>query len=66
MSLHRFLFNDRFTTQTNGGITVYYIAPKKATVTAFKPVSLRYCFKIHRLTRIPHASWRSNEAPKEL
>jgi hypothetical protein len=34
----RFLFNDKFTTQTNGGITVYYIAPKKGTVTAFKPV----------------------------
>ncbi|KAK4212768.1 hypothetical protein QBC37DRAFT_465115 [Rhypophila decipiens] len=34
---NRFLFNDRFTTQISGGIVVYYIAPKKNTVTAFKP-----------------------------
>ncbi|KAF2703810.1 hypothetical protein K504DRAFT_451374 [Pleomassaria siparia CBS 279.74] len=34
---NRFLFNDKFTTQINGGIVVYYIAPKKNTVTAFKP-----------------------------
>ncbi|KAF2732606.1 hypothetical protein EJ04DRAFT_544567 [Polyplosphaeria fusca] len=34
---NRYLFNDRFTTQTSGGVTVYYIAPKKKTVTAFKP-----------------------------
>jgi hypothetical protein len=34
---NRLLFNDKFTTQTSGGITVYYIAPKKNTVTAFKP-----------------------------
>ncbi|KAF1998133.1 hypothetical protein P154DRAFT_439693 [Amniculicola lignicola CBS 123094] len=34
---NRLLFNDKFTTQTSGGITVYYIAPKKGTVTAFKP-----------------------------
>ncbi|KAK3994461.1 hypothetical protein QBC44DRAFT_262165 [Cladorrhinum sp. PSN332] len=34
---NRFLFNDRFTTQINGGIVVYYIAPRKGTVTAFKP-----------------------------
>jgi len=34
---NRFLFNDRFTTQIDGGIVVYYIAPKKNTVTAFKP-----------------------------
>ncbi|KAF2688758.1 hypothetical protein K458DRAFT_475426 [Lentithecium fluviatile CBS 122367] len=33
----RYLFNDRFSTQTNGGMIVYYIAPKKNTVTAFKP-----------------------------
>jgi hypothetical protein len=33
----RLLFNDKFTTQTSGGVTVYYIAPKKNTVTAFKP-----------------------------
>jgi hypothetical protein len=35
---NRFLFNDRFTTQTNGGVTVYYISPGKGKVTAFKPV----------------------------
>lgn len=41
---NRLLFGDRFTTQTSGGITVYYIAPRKNTVTAFKPVSLVvYC-----------------------
>ncbi|KAK4122024.1 hypothetical protein N657DRAFT_622599 [Parathielavia appendiculata] len=34
---NRFLFNDRFTTQTNGGVTVYYISPGKWKVTAFKP-----------------------------
>lgn len=34
---NRLLFGDRFTTQTKGGVTVYYIAPKKGTVTAFKP-----------------------------
>ncbi|KAF2447246.1 hypothetical protein P171DRAFT_483295 [Karstenula rhodostoma CBS 690.94] len=34
---NRFLFNDKFTTQTDGGVTVYYIAPKKGVVTAFKP-----------------------------
>lgn len=34
---NRFLFNDRFTTQTAGGITVYYISPGKGKVTAFKP-----------------------------
>jgi hypothetical protein len=34
---NRFLFNDKFTTQTEGGVTVYYIAPKKGVVTAFKP-----------------------------
>jgi len=38
----RFLFNDRFTTQTAGGITVYYISPGKGKVTAFKPVRLLY------------------------
>ena len=37
----RFLFNDRFTTQISGGMVIYYIAPRKGTVTAFKPVSLR-------------------------
>jgi hypothetical protein len=35
----RFLFNDKFTTQTSGGVTVYYISPKKGEVTAFKPAS---------------------------
>jgi hypothetical protein len=35
---NRFLFNDRFTTQTSGGVTVYYISPGKGKVTAFKPV----------------------------
>ena len=35
----RFLFNDKFTTQTSGGVTVYYISPGKGKVTAFKPVS---------------------------
>ena len=35
---NRLLFGDKFTTQTKGGIVVYYIAPKKNTVTAFKPV----------------------------
>jgi hypothetical protein len=35
---NRLLFNDKFTTQTKGGMVVYYIAPKKKTVTAFKPV----------------------------
>ena len=35
----RFLFNDKFTTQTAGGVTVYYISPGKGKVTAFKPVS---------------------------
>jgi hypothetical protein len=34
---NRYLFNDRFTTQTSGGITVYYISPGKGQVTAFKP-----------------------------
>ncbi|KAL8358884.1 hypothetical protein RB601_008218 [Gaeumannomyces tritici] len=34
---NRFLFGDRFTTMTAGGMTVYYIAPRKNTVTAFKP-----------------------------
>ncbi|KAK0630521.1 hypothetical protein B0T17DRAFT_590009 [Bombardia bombarda] len=34
---NRFLFQDKFTTQISGGIVVYYIAPKKNTVTAFKP-----------------------------
>ena len=34
---NRFLFNDKFTTLTEGGVTVYYIAPKKGVVTAFKP-----------------------------
>ncbi|KAK3348968.1 hypothetical protein B0T25DRAFT_609353 [Lasiosphaeria hispida] len=34
---NRFLFNDRFTTQTSGGVTVYYISPGKGKVTAFKP-----------------------------
>ncbi|KAK0113384.1 hypothetical protein ONS96_014250 [Cadophora gregata f. sp. sojae] len=34
---NRFLFNDRFTTQTSGGVTVYYISPSKGKVTAFKP-----------------------------
>ncbi len=33
----RFLFNDKFTTQTDGGVTVYYISPGKGKVTAFKP-----------------------------
>ena len=37
---NRLLFGDRFTTQTAGGMVVYYIAPKKNTVTAFKPVGL--------------------------
>lgn len=37
---NRFLFNDRFTTQTSGGVTVYYISPGKGKVTAFKPVCL--------------------------
>jgi hypothetical protein len=36
---NRFLFNDKFTTQTAGGFTVYYISPGKGKVTAFKPVS---------------------------
>jgi hypothetical protein len=35
---NRLLFNDRFTTQTNGGVTVYYISPRAGQVTAFKPV----------------------------
>ena len=35
---NRFLFNDRFTTQTSGGVTVYYISPGAGKVTAFKPV----------------------------
>ncbi|KAK3897345.1 hypothetical protein C8A05DRAFT_48003 [Staphylotrichum tortipilum] len=35
---NRFLFNDRFTTQTSGGVTVYYISPGKGKVTTFKPV----------------------------
>ncbi|KEZ39116.1 hypothetical protein SAPIO_CDS10507 [Scedosporium apiospermum] len=34
---NRLLFGDRFTTQTKGGVTVYYIAPSKNTVTAFQP-----------------------------
>ncbi|KAL1843966.1 hypothetical protein VTJ49DRAFT_6370 [Mycothermus thermophilus] len=34
---NRFLFNDRFTTQTDGGVTVYYISPGRGQVTAFKP-----------------------------
>ncbi len=34
----RLLFGDKFTTQTSGGITVYYISPSKGKVTAFKPV----------------------------
>lgn len=34
----RFLFNDRFTTQTDGGVTVYYISPGPGEVTAFQPV----------------------------
>lgn len=36
---HRLLFGDRFTTQTNGGVTVYYISPGPGEVTAFQPVS---------------------------
>lgn len=44
--ISRLLFGDRFTTQTNGGVTVYYIAPGKGKVTAFQPVSNRdlLCF----------------------
>ncbi|KAH6665448.1 hypothetical protein B0J14DRAFT_680549 [Halenospora varia] len=34
---NRLLFNDKFTTQTSGGVTVYYISPGKGKVTAFKP-----------------------------
>ncbi|KLU90860.1 hypothetical protein MAPG_09385 [Magnaporthiopsis poae ATCC 64411] len=34
---NRLLFGDRFTTETAGGMTVYYIATKKNTVTAFRP-----------------------------
>lgn len=46
---NRLLFNDKFTTQTKGGIVVYYIAPKKNTVTAFKPVSGSISYLIYVL-----------------
>ncbi|ORY16836.1 hypothetical protein BCR34DRAFT_475717 [Clohesyomyces aquaticus] len=34
---NRYLFNDKFTTQTAGGITVYYICQGKGLCTAFQP-----------------------------
>jgi len=34
---NRLLFNDAFTTKTNGGMVVYYIAQGKKQVTAFQP-----------------------------
>ena len=49
---NRFLFNDRFTTQTNGGVTVYYISPGKGKVTAFKPVRAIITGALH--TPIPY------------
>jgi hypothetical protein len=30
-------FNDRFSTQTSGGILVYYVSPQPGKITAFKP-----------------------------
>jgi hypothetical protein len=34
-------FNDRFSTQTQGGILVYYVSAQPGKITAFKPVSKR-------------------------
>ncbi len=33
-------FNDKFSTQTNGGVLVYYVSAQPGKITAFKPVSL--------------------------
>src|SRR4051794_18161308 len=33
-------FNDRFSTQTQGGILVYYVSAQPGKITAFKPVCL--------------------------
>jgi hypothetical protein len=35
-------FNDRFSTQTQGGILVYYVSAEPGRVTAFKHVSRRH------------------------
>jgi hypothetical protein len=35
---YRFQFNDRYSTQTQGGILVYYVSDQPGRVTAFKPV----------------------------
>ena len=35
-------FNDRFSTQTAGGILVYYVSAQPGKITAFKPVSPRW------------------------
>lgn len=50
---NRFLFNDRFTTQTKGGVTVYYISPGKGKVTAFKPVRHNSPRTISSYHRVP-------------
>lgn len=39
-----FQFNDRFSTQTQGGVLVYYVSAQPGKVTAFKPVSLSFPF----------------------
>jgi hypothetical protein len=39
---NRLLFNDQFTTKTNGGFTVYYVSPGAGKITAFKPVSIQF------------------------
>lgn len=40
----RLLFNDRFTTETDGGFVVYYVSPGQNGVTPFRPVSISLSF----------------------
>ncbi|KAF9738055.1 hypothetical protein PMIN01_03338 [Paraphaeosphaeria minitans] len=34
---NRFVFIEKLTTQTDGSVTLYYVAPKEKVVTALKP-----------------------------
>lgn len=39
-SASRYQFNDNFSTQTAGGVLVYYVSAQPGKITAFKPVRI--------------------------
>ena len=41
LTVHRLQFNDNFSTQTDGGILVYYVSAAPGDITAFQPVCLQ-------------------------